>query len=83
MNRQKPLDLASRLEALHLPFSSSRRLMGILGSIVKPLVLTMFDAGHGFALGGGVALQLVGHQHPWRYRQLVGGGVAENVSSEY
>ncbi len=64
---EKSLDLASRLEAFHLPFSSPRRLVRVLGSIVETLVLTMFDARHGLALGGGVALQLVDHHHPWHH----------------
>ena len=64
---KKSLDLASRLEAFHLPFSSPRWLVGVLGSIVETLVLTMFDARHGLAFGGGVALELVGHHYPWRH----------------
>src|SRR5690349_17143527 len=35
-----------RLEPFHLPFSLSRRLMRILGTVVQPLVLPVLDAGH-------------------------------------
>ena len=59
MDGEKTLDLASRLEAFHLPFSSPRRLVGVLGSIVETLVLTMFDARHRLELGGGVAFNSV------------------------
>jgi hypothetical protein len=38
VGREEPLCLPRRLEALHLPFSSSCRLMRILGSIVQTLV---------------------------------------------
>src|SRR3712207_9534983 len=35
---EETLRLPGRLEALHLPFSSSCRLVGILGPVVQPLV---------------------------------------------
>jgi hypothetical protein len=37
--------LAGRFELLHLPLSSSRRLVRILRSVVQSLVLPMLDAG--------------------------------------
>jgi hypothetical protein len=42
---EKALGLAGRFELLHLPLSSSRRLVRILRSVVQSLVLPMLDAG--------------------------------------
>ena len=36
---EEALGLARRLEPLHLPFSPSRRLMGVFGPVVEPLCL--------------------------------------------
>ena len=41
---EKTLCLACRLEALHLPFSSSCRLVGVLGPVVETLVPAVLDA---------------------------------------
>jgi hypothetical protein len=49
---------------LHDPLPSSGRLVGILRPVVKAFVLPMLDTGHDLPLGGGVAAQLVGDQHP-------------------
>src|SRR5271166_6173388 len=66
MDGKKPLHLPRRLEPLHDPLSSSRRLVGILGPVVDAFVLPMLDAGHDLTLGRGVAAQLVGDQHTRR-----------------
>ena len=59
------LKLARRLEALHDLFSSSGRLVGILGSVIKPLVPAMLDARHHFSAGHGIGTELVGDHHTW------------------
>src|SRR4051812_13295101 len=71
MDRQKPLHLPRRLEALHDPLASSRWLMPILCPVVEPFVLAVLDARHDLPLGGGVAAQLVGEQHTRRLSLLL------------
>src|SRR3954451_11917777 len=71
MDGQKPLHLPRRLEALHDPLSSSRRLVGILRPVVEAFVLAVLDAGHDLPLGGTVAAQLVGDQHTRRLPLLL------------
>jgi IS1 family transposase len=60
---EKPLHLTRRLEALHDPLSSARRLVGILRSVIEAFVLAPLDAGHDHPLGSRIAFQLVGDQH--------------------
>jgi len=48
---EEALSVSSRLEPLHLPFSSPCWLVGVFRSIVEPLVLAVLDAGHDFLLG--------------------------------
>src|SRR3954470_15521746 len=48
---EEALGLARRLEPLHLPFSPSRRLMGILRSVIQTLVPPVLDRGHDLAFG--------------------------------
>jgi hypothetical protein len=43
---EEALGLTGRFELLHLPLSSARRLVRILGSVVQSLVLPMLNAGH-------------------------------------
>ena len=57
--------MTRRLEAAHRSFALPARLMGILGTIVQALVLTMLDTRHDFLLGRLVASQLVRDQHTW------------------
>jgi hypothetical protein len=64
MDGEEALNVPRRLEPLHDPLSSSGRLMGVFGPVVEALVLAMLDPGHDLALGRGVALELVGDQHP-------------------
>jgi len=68
---EKALGLAGRFELLHLPLSSSRRLVRILRSVVQSLVLAMLDAGHGLPLRRAVAGKLVGDHDPWRPHLLL------------
>ena len=55
MDGKKSLHLPWRLEALHDPLSSSRRLVRILCPIVEAFMLAVLDAGHDLPLGGSVA----------------------------
>jgi hypothetical protein len=45
VGRKEALRLARGLEPLHLPLSSSRRLMRVLRPVVQPLVLAVLDEG--------------------------------------
>lgn len=60
------LCLPRRPRALHLPFSSSRRLMCILGPVVKAPVLAVLDPWHHLALGHSITWELVGNHNPRR-----------------
>src|ERR1700674_5621814 len=60
---KEALNLPRRLEPLHDPLSSARRLMGVFGAVIEALVLPMLDPGHDLPLGSGVAPQLVGDEH--------------------
>src|SRR5260221_3349652 len=64
--RKEALRLSRRLEALHLPFASSCRLVRILGPVVEPLMPATLDARHEILLGCGIAGELVRDHHPWR-----------------
>ena len=63
MGGEEALGLARRLEPLHLPFSPSRRLMGILRSVIQTLMSAMLDRGHHLVFRGAVAGQLVRDHH--------------------
>ena len=45
MHRQETLWLARRLEPLHLPFSPSRRSVGVFSAVVQVAARAMFDIG--------------------------------------
>jgi hypothetical protein len=62
---EKALSLAGRLEPPHLALLLTRRLVGQLGTVIQSLVLAMLDTRHDRFLGRGVALELIGNQHPW------------------
>lgn len=64
MGGQKALRLVGRFEPAHLALLLARALVGQHSAVVQPLVLTMLNTGHHCLLGGGVALELVGIQHP-------------------
>ena len=66
MGGEETLCLPSRLEALHLPLSSSRRLVRILGPVVQALVLAVLDTGHHLPLRGAVAGELVSNHDAGR-----------------
>ena len=59
LDRDEALNVAGRLEPLHLAFSSAGWLVGVFRPVVKPLVLAMLDAGHDLLLGRAVGAQLV------------------------
>ena len=58
---EEPLGMPRRLEPLHLPFSSSCRLVRDFGLVVEVTALSMFDPGQDLPLGGTIAAQLVSH----------------------
>jgi hypothetical protein len=58
------LGLPGRFESLHLPLSSSRRSMRVLGPIIQISALSMLDARQQPALSDAIAPQLVGDDHP-------------------
>jgi len=66
MGGTKPLHVPRRLEPLHDPLSSPRRLVGILCPVVQAFVLPALDAGHDLTLGRSAAAELVGDQHAGR-----------------
>ena len=57
---EEPLRLAGRLEALHLPLSSPRRLVRVLRPVVEALVPAVLDTRHQVLLRRAVAAELVG-----------------------
>ncbi len=64
MSGDEVLSLRWRFEALHLPFSSSRRTMRVLSPIVQVSALPVLNVGKQVALGDAVAAHFVGHDHP-------------------
>ena len=64
MSGEEVLGLFGRFEPLHLPLSSSRRPMRVLGPIVQISALSVLDAGKQLTLSDAIAPQLVGHDHP-------------------
>ena len=61
---EEVLDLFGRFEPLHLPPSSSRPSVRVLGPIVQISALSVLDAGKQMTLSDAIALQLVGHDYP-------------------
>jgi hypothetical protein len=68
---EEALRLAGRFELLHLPLSSARRVVGILGSVVQSLVLAMLNAGHDLPLCRTIAGKLVGDHDAGRPHLLL------------
>src|SRR4051794_37643963 len=66
MSGKETLCLPRRLEALHLSFASSGRLVRILGSVIQALVLPVLNAGRDLLLRGPIAGQLVRDQNARR-----------------
>ena len=58
---EEVLGLFGRFEPLHLPLSSSRRLMRVLGPIVQISALSVLDAAKQLTLSDAMAPQLLGH----------------------
>src|ERR1700686_5074160 len=63
--REKPLGVPGRLETSHATFSFSRRLMRILGAIVRSLVLYVPHIGQYLQLGSGITAEFVGDDSAW------------------
>ena len=59
MAGEEPLGVARRLEPLHLPFSSPRRLVRNLGPVVQIAALPMLDPGQDLPLGRAIALEFI------------------------
>jgi hypothetical protein len=60
---EEPLGVPRRLEALHLPFSSPRRLVRDLGPVVEIAALAMLDPWQDLPLGRTIAPEFIGHDH--------------------
>jgi len=57
------LGVPRALEAPHAPLAFPRGLVGILGPVVPPFMLAVFDAREHFPLRGTIAGELVGDEH--------------------
>ncbi len=66
MSGEELLGLDRRLEPLHLPFTSSRRPMGVLCAVVEVSALPMLDIGQQVTLSHPIAPEFVGDDHPRR-----------------
>jgi hypothetical protein len=64
VNGDEALEVPGRFEPLHDPLSSPRWLMRILGAIVEPLVLTMFEFHPHFRARSAVGAELIGDHYP-------------------
>jgi hypothetical protein len=64
MSREEVLRLFARFEPLHLPLSSSRWSMRVLGPIVQISALSVLDAGKQLTPSDAIASQFIGHDHP-------------------
>ena len=60
---EEVLGVPGRFEPLHLPLSSSRRPMRVLGPIVQISALAVLHAGKQLTLSHAIAPQFVGHDH--------------------
>jgi hypothetical protein len=61
---EEVLGVPRRFEPLHLPLSSSRWSMRVLGPIIQIAALSLLDARKHLPLSDAVAPKLVGHNHP-------------------
>jgi len=71
MSGEETLCLPRRLEPLQLSFSSSRRLVRVLGSIVEIAALPVLNTLEGLLPRRGIARQLVGNDRPQHEAQLL------------
>jgi hypothetical protein len=71
MRGQEPLCVTARLESLHLPLSSSRGWMRILGAVVQVPALPMPDISYDGSVSDAVAAQAVPDEASWLVRQPV------------
>ena len=91
MSGEEVLGLFGRFEPLHVPLSSSRRTMRVLGASVQISALSALNAGKQLTLSDHIAPQLVGHGHP-RYllqtlqklleKALCGVGIAPGLNED-
>ena len=63
---KKALGVSGGLEALHVSLPPVGGLVGVLRAIIQIPVLAMCYSGEDLSLGGSVALQLIGDEHPWK-----------------
>ena len=61
---QQPLRMPGRGEPFHRPLALPGRLMRVLSPVVQILRLPVFHRGHHHAVGGPVAGEPVGDEHP-------------------
>jgi hypothetical protein len=71
MRGQEPLCVAARLEPLHLPLSSSRGWMRILGAVVQVPALPMPDIRYDGSVSDAVPAQAVRDEASWLVLQPV------------
>jgi hypothetical protein len=60
---EEPLRVSGRFEALHAPLPLTRRLMGILCTVLEIAVLAVLHTGSRVPLGGLIAFELIGDHH--------------------
>src|SRR5262245_66091635 len=78
IGRQKAMRLPRRLKALHALFPLAGGLVGILRAVVEVTVLAVLHPGQQLPLGGAVALELIGDDHPWHI-----GETLEQLTEEF
>ncbi len=83
MDGKKALCLGRRFEAAHPPLPLARGLVGVLGAVIAPLVLAMFDPRQELGFRGTVALQLIGDQNPRNILQALEQLTEKPLGSEF
>ncbi len=69
IGREETLSLAGRFELLHAPLPLACRLVRVLRAIIEIAMLAMFYPWEELSLGGPIALQFIGNDHPWYIHQ--------------
>jgi hypothetical protein len=64
MSRKEALRRSGRLEALHLPFSSSHRLVRVFGAVVFAQTLLMASSHPKLTASAPIGRQPIRHEHP-------------------